>query len=165
MNHFNPVSTTVDRRGFLGTAAGGLTLAVTLSPSGGMAARDGETVLNAYVQITDENEVFIVTPGCEIGQGVYTGLPKILCEELEADWDAVQVRLATADDAFINPAKKRQSTGNSDAVIAYTDLLLSSVPEMDPDWLTTLLEERGIENLGDAASAKIDPDDKKVMPS
>ncbi|MCB2108558.1 MAG: xanthine dehydrogenase family protein molybdopterin-binding subunit [Rhodobacteraceae bacterium] len=126
MNHFNPVSTTVDRRGFLGTAAGGLTLAVTLSPSGGMAARDGETVLNAYVQITDENEVFIVTPGCEIGQGVYTGLPKILCEELEADWDAVQVRLATADDAFINPAKKRQSTGNSDAVIAYTDLLLKT---------------------------------------
>jgi peptide/nickel transport system ATP-binding protein len=25
----------------------------------------------------------------------------------------------------------------------YTDLLLSSVPEMDPDWLDTLLEERG----------------------
>jgi peptide/nickel transport system ATP-binding protein len=33
----------------------------------------------------------------------------------------------------------------------YTDLLLSSVPEMDPDWLTHLLEERGIENIGDAA--------------
>lgn len=26
----------------------------------------------------------------------------------------------------------------------YTDLLLSSVPEMDADWLTTLLEERGL---------------------
>ena len=37
----------------------------------------------------------------------------------------------------------------------YTDLLLSSVPEMDPDWLTNLLEERGVENIGDAASAKI----------
>ncbi len=37
----------------------------------------------------------------------------------------------------------------------YTDLLLSSVPEMDPDWLTNLLNERGIENLGDAASGKI----------
>jgi peptide/nickel transport system ATP-binding protein len=24
----------------------------------------------------------------------------------------------------------------------YTELLLSSVPEMDPDWLTTLLNER-----------------------
>jgi len=33
----------------------------------------------------------------------------------------------------------------------YTDLLLSSVPEMDPNWLTNLLEERGLENLGEAA--------------
>ncbi len=33
----------------------------------------------------------------------------------------------------------------------YTDLLLSSVPEMDSDWLTTLLEERGVDNIGDAA--------------
>ena len=34
---------------------------------------------------------------------------------------------------------------------AYTELLLSSVPEMDPDWLTTLLEERGVDNIGEAA--------------
>ena len=34
---------------------------------------------------------------------------------------------------------------------AYTDLLLSSVPEMDPDWLTNLLVERGVDNIGDAA--------------
>ncbi|MEL6234263.1 MAG: ABC transporter ATP-binding protein [Pseudomonadota bacterium] len=33
----------------------------------------------------------------------------------------------------------------------YTDLLLSSVPEMDPNWLTQLLKERGVENLGEAA--------------
>ncbi len=33
----------------------------------------------------------------------------------------------------------------------YTDLLLSSVPEMDPEWLTTVLEERGVDNIGDAA--------------
>ncbi len=33
----------------------------------------------------------------------------------------------------------------------YTDLLLSSVPEMDPDWLTTLLEERGVDGVGEAA--------------
>jgi peptide/nickel transport system ATP-binding protein len=35
---------------------------------------------------------------------------------------------------------------------AYTELLLSSVPEMDPDWLTTLLEERGVDNIGEAAN-------------
>jgi len=44
----------------------------------------------------------------------------------------------------------------------YTDLLLSSVPEMDPDWLTTLLEERGVDNVGDAAASKIDPNDPRV---
>ncbi len=36
----------------------------------------------------------------------------------------------------------------------YTDLLLSSVPEMDPDWLTHLLEERGVDNVGEAAHNK-----------
>ncbi|MEL6279298.1 MAG: ABC transporter ATP-binding protein [Pseudomonadota bacterium] len=34
----------------------------------------------------------------------------------------------------------------------YTDLLLSSVPEMDPEWLTSLLEERGVDNVGEAAN-------------
>ena len=37
----------------------------------------------------------------------------------------------------------------------YTDLLLSSVPQMDPDWLTTLLKERGVDNIGDAATDKM----------
>ena len=37
----------------------------------------------------------------------------------------------------------------------YTDLLLSSVPEMDPDWLTKLLAERGVDNIGDAAVDKM----------
>lgn len=36
----------------------------------------------------------------------------------------------------------------------YTDLLLSSVPEMDPDWLSKLLEERGVDNVGEAAHEK-----------
>lgn len=37
----------------------------------------------------------------------------------------------------------------------YTDLLLSSVPEMDPDWLDELLEKRGVDNIGDAAVGKM----------
>ena len=37
----------------------------------------------------------------------------------------------------------------------YTDLLLSSVPEMDPDWLTNLLDQRGVDNIGDAATQKM----------
>ncbi len=38
---------------------------------------------------------------------------------------------------------------------AYTDLLLSSVPQMDPDWLSNLLAERGVDNIGDAAVNKM----------
>ncbi len=34
----------------------------------------------------------------------------------------------------------------------YTDLLLSSVPEMDPNWLTNLLEERGVDNVGETTN-------------
>ncbi|MFN6980245.1 MAG: ABC transporter, partial [Gemmobacter sp.] len=34
----------------------------------------------------------------------------------------------------------------------YTELLLASVPEMDPDWLTALLAARGAEGLGEAAA-------------
>ena len=37
----------------------------------------------------------------------------------------------------------------------YTDLLLSSVPEMDPDWLDKLLSSRAVDNIGDAAADKI----------
>lgn len=37
----------------------------------------------------------------------------------------------------------------------YTDLLLSSVPEMNPDWLTTLLKTRGVDNIGDAEVKKM----------
>jgi peptide/nickel transport system ATP-binding protein len=29
---------------------------------------------------------------------------------------------------------------------------LSSVPEMDPDWLTKVVEERGVDNIGEAAT-------------
>ncbi|SFO94580.1 ABC transporter ATP-binding protein [Tranquillimonas alkanivorans] len=37
----------------------------------------------------------------------------------------------------------------------YTDLLLSSVPEMDPDWLSRMLAERGEDNIGDAAVVRM----------
>ncbi len=38
----------------------------------------------------------------------------------------------------------------------YTDLLLSSVPEMDPDWLDRLLQQRGVDNIGEAARVRLD---------
>jgi len=115
------------RRGFLGAAAGGLTLAMTLpAVRSSMAKGDGAAALSAYVQITPDDVVSVVVPGVEFGQGVYTGLSKILCEELEADFSRIDIKLATANMAFANPAKKRQSTGNSDAIIGYMPVLLKT---------------------------------------
>src|SRR5262245_3091471 len=107
MTHHAPLK----RRTFLGStaAAAGLTVVIPLPSEGATAT---ELRVNPYVQVTPDNIVRVVMPGCEIGQGVFTGLPKILCEELEADWDKVEIKLSAAEDAYNNPLKKRQSTGN-----------------------------------------------------
>jgi isoquinoline 1-oxidoreductase beta subunit len=120
-----PAATTgLSRRGFVGTgAAAGLVLSVGLPASRAAAAKGDIASFTAYLRIAPDNTITIMVPGAEIGQGIYTSLPKLLCEELEADFDAVQIELAPADVAFANPAKKRQSTGNSDAVIGYGPLL------------------------------------------
>ncbi|MGI9400219.1 MAG: ABC transporter, partial [Rhizobiaceae bacterium] len=61
-----------------------------------------------------------------------------------------------ADEVVVMQAGKVVEQGPKDKMFTpphhpYTDLLLSSVPEMDPDWLTNLLEERGTDNIGEAA--------------
>ena len=105
-------------------ASGGFSLGMRLPMTSSAQAKGNTATLNAYVQVTADNQVSIVVPSVEIGQGVYTTLPKIVAEEMDADWDSVQVRLATANPAYGNPAKEgRQSTGNSDATQGYYDLL------------------------------------------
>jgi peptide/nickel transport system ATP-binding protein len=73
--------------------------------------------------------------------------------------DLATVR-AIADEVVVMKDGRVVEAGPKDEVFTpphhpYTDLLLSSVAEMDPDWLTRLLEERGVDNIGDAASSKI----------
>jgi isoquinoline 1-oxidoreductase beta subunit len=119
----------LSRRTFVVTsvAAGGFALGFRWSSSPAMAAAGDGATLNAFVQVTADNRVSIVVPGSEIGQGVYTTLPKIVAEEMDADWDRVEVRLATADPAYGNPAKDgRQATGGSDATRGYYDVLRKS---------------------------------------
>ncbi|MDG2242064.1 MAG: molybdopterin-dependent oxidoreductase [Rhodospirillaceae bacterium] len=121
-----PSKTRLSRRTFFVTsaAAGGLVLGARLPRSVASVSDGNAADLNAYVQVMPDNRVSIVVPGAEIGQGVYTTLPKIVAEEMDADWDLVDVRLATANPAFGNPAKEgRQSTGGSDATRGYYDVL------------------------------------------
>ena len=73
--------------------------------------------------------------------------------------DLATVR-SIADEVVVMKEGKVVEAGPKDVMFRpphhpYTDLLLSSVPEMDPDWLTRLLEERGVDNIGEAASDQI----------
>ncbi|HEY1475572.1 MAG TPA: molybdopterin cofactor-binding domain-containing protein [Pseudolabrys sp.] len=93
------IDTSISRRGFVAGAAG-ITFAFTL---GGLG-RGGEalgatqpTQFNAFVSIAGDNTISIVCPAAEMGQGVYTSLPLILAEELDADWSKVKTEFAPAN--------------------------------------------------------------------
>ena len=53
----------------------------------------------AFVSITPDGAVGIVCHRSEMGQGVRTGMPLIVADELEADWARVKVIQATGDEA------------------------------------------------------------------
>ena len=69
---------------------------------------------NAWVRIKSDGSVIIVLDRSEMGQGVATGLPMLVAEELDADWASVNVEQAPANAAYFNPAfKGNQVTGGS----------------------------------------------------
>jgi isoquinoline 1-oxidoreductase beta subunit len=99
----------VSRRQFLQEISlGGLVLAVGwASPAGAQEPKkygaDGMPngwVDNplAFVSIADDGTVTIVCHRSEMGQGVRTGMPMIVADELEADWKRVRVAQATGDE-------------------------------------------------------------------
>ena len=103
-------------------AGGGLLLAFGVEESlAEGAAKQG--VFGAYLEIASDGTVFVTCPQSEMGQGIHDGLPKILADELGADWARVSVRLPTGDDAFVNPITKRHRTANSESTIIYFDVM------------------------------------------
>ena len=50
------------------------------------AAEKNEFAVNAFVHIAPDESVTVIAAHSEMGQGVYTSLPMLLNEELEADW-------------------------------------------------------------------------------
>lgn len=102
-----------------------------------------------------------------LDQLVAEGILRLLArlqDELGLSYMFITHDLATvksiADEVVVMKEGKVIEQGPKDEMFrpphhAYTDLLLSSVPEMDPDWLTNLLNERGVDNIGDAAVGKM----------
>ncbi len=97
----------LSRRNFLKTGAlmgGGLVLGVYLpscKSSKEPPAKPGTTfVPNAFLRIGHDNTVTIVVHKSEMGQGVYTSLPMLVAEELEADWTTIRVDSAPVAPAY-----------------------------------------------------------------
>jgi len=102
-----------------------------------------------------------------LDQLVAEGILKLLArlqDDLKLSYMFITHDLATvrsiADEVVVMKDGRVVEQGPKDEMFrpphhAYTDLLLSSVPEMDPDWLTNLLRARGVDNIGDAAVDKM----------
>ena len=95
------MGTDISRRDVL-KGAGGLTFAIVLGANGialtGAArAKAAEHTISAWVRISPDDSITIITPAAEMGQGSMTGVPVILAEELDADWSKVTLEMAPAE--------------------------------------------------------------------
>src|SRR5713226_4562943 len=110
----------VGRREFLKTGAavgGGLLVSWYLpmpsARAGKAAAGEDQVALNAFVRIGTDESVTVIASHSEMGQGVYTSLPMLLNEELEADWSKIRVEAAPVDKVYNHPIFGMQMTGGS----------------------------------------------------
>ncbi|MBI4963229.1 MAG: xanthine dehydrogenase family protein molybdopterin-binding subunit [Desulfomonile tiedjei] len=125
-------NTSVTRRTFLkGSLVTGLTLAVSVSPFGYKilnasekpAGKIPEFSPNAWFTITPDNKVTMHIGNSEMGQGVLTAHSMIIAEELDADWNLVQVRQAPAGDDYKSPILGAQITVGSASVRGFYEPL------------------------------------------
>ncbi|MGH8811779.1 MAG: molybdopterin cofactor-binding domain-containing protein [Advenella sp.] len=71
---------------------------------------------SAFVHIAPSGEVTVTINRLEFGQGVQTGLPMILAEELDADWSLVRSRNGSNDIAYQDPVFGVHLTGGSTSI-------------------------------------------------
>jgi isoquinoline 1-oxidoreductase beta subunit len=80
----------------------------------------GKFTPNAFIRIGADGKTTLVMPQVEMGQGVYTSIPMILAEELDADFAQVTLEHAPpSDKLYGNPLFGIQATGNSNSVRAW----------------------------------------------
>src|SRR5256884_1181175 len=117
------MSRAIHRREFLKVsigAGGGLLLGFRLAGTGETLAMQNGSVAsftpNAFVRIGTDERVTVIVNHSEMGQGVYTSLPMLLAEELDADWTKVGFESAPVDPKYNHPAFGMQMTGGSSSV-------------------------------------------------
>ena len=112
-------SSRVARRDFLKTASaitGAFWISAYVPELAAYAAQDAgkaQFAPNAFVRIAPDETVTIIANHSEMGQGVYTSIPMLINEELEADWSKINVEAAPVDPAYNHTVYGVQMTGGS----------------------------------------------------
>lgn len=99
MTHFSKLN----RREFLrltGLSGAGLMLQASISQPAAALGQSASAMLNVFVHIASNNRVTIVAHRSEMGQGIRTSLPQVVADELEADWDKVDILQAPGDQKY-----------------------------------------------------------------
>ncbi|MGA2020588.1 MAG: xanthine dehydrogenase family protein molybdopterin-binding subunit [Candidatus Sulfotelmatobacter sp.] len=118
----------LERRDFLKisvAASGGLLIGIRFPGISGLAVAQSSAAQpasantfmpNAFVRIGTDERVTVIVNHSEMGQGVYTSLPMLLADELDADWSKVGFEPAPVDPKYNHPAFGIQMTGGSSSV-------------------------------------------------
>jgi isoquinoline 1-oxidoreductase beta subunit len=81
---------------------------------------EGRFAPNAFIRIEESGRTTLIMPQVEMGQGVYTSIPQIIAEELDADLAQVALLHAPpSDKLYGNPTFGIQVTGNSNSIRAF----------------------------------------------
>jgi len=116
------MSSSITRREFLKIA--GFTLAIAVTPSGYhiLSAKEAEDAAakgfspSVWLRIMPDDTVIIIVNKSEMGQGIFTSIPMIVADELEADWKKVKFEVAPAADGYKDPVWGSQATGGSSSI-------------------------------------------------
>lgn len=97
----------VNRRDFIklfGLASSGIILGCNLSSDQKdfIPKLDGVFSPNLFVQINNDGKVILISSRSEMGQGIKTSLTSAIADELEADWNYIEVKQATGDSKYGN---------------------------------------------------------------
>lgn len=87
----------LDRRGFLvksGVATGAFVLGVHATGAVAADGSDNDPEVTHWIVIQPDETVVIRVARSEMGQGSFTGLPMLVAEELECDWNRVRAEYA-----------------------------------------------------------------------
>ena len=117
------MKTDLTRRQFLKMTGTGLAIAVAATGSGFRLVSAAELEKagpgfrpSVWLEVRPDDLVIVTVSKSEMGQGIYTSLPMIVADELDADWKNVRMEPAPAGDAYKDPVWRSQATGGSSSI-------------------------------------------------